>query len=175
MADFKPRAGGKPSFSGARGGKPSYGNKASFGGKPSFPKKNWADSRSGGDRPTTLHKANCSKCGNECEVPFRPVNGKPVFCRNCFVKTDDTRSKGRAGDKFPSREFTPRPTSAPQSSGADNGALIAMIKEVSTKLDRLSAAVEAFAAAQPKAPEKKEGLTEAVAAATKKPRKVAKK
>ena len=33
-----------------------------------------------------MHKAVCSECGNECEVPFKPTEGRPVFCRDCFQK-----------------------------------------------------------------------------------------
>ncbi|MBN2458593.1 DNA-directed RNA polymerase [Candidatus Woesearchaeota archaeon] len=33
-----------------------------------------------------MHKAVCSECGNECEVPFKPTEGKPVYCRECFRK-----------------------------------------------------------------------------------------
>lgn len=33
-----------------------------------------------------LFTATCSKCGNSCEVPFKPLEGKPVFCVNCFEK-----------------------------------------------------------------------------------------
>jgi len=33
-----------------------------------------------------MHKAVCSECGVECEVPFKPTEGKPVFCRDCFRK-----------------------------------------------------------------------------------------
>ncbi|HLD42565.1 MAG TPA: CxxC-x17-CxxC domain-containing protein [Candidatus Nanoarchaeia archaeon] len=33
-----------------------------------------------------MHKATCSECGNECEVPFKPTQGKPVYCRTCFAK-----------------------------------------------------------------------------------------
>lgn len=36
-----------------------------------------------GGRPM-LHKTVCSKCGKDCEVPFRPSGGRPVFCRECF-------------------------------------------------------------------------------------------
>ena len=36
--------------------------------------------------PRELHKATCSECGNECEVPFKPTEGKPVYCRDCFNK-----------------------------------------------------------------------------------------
>lgn len=37
-----------------------------------------------GDRE--MHKATCSECGNECEVPFKPTEGKPVYCRDCYRK-----------------------------------------------------------------------------------------
>jgi len=33
-----------------------------------------------------MHKAICSDCGQECEVPFKPTEGKPVYCRECFRK-----------------------------------------------------------------------------------------
>jgi len=27
---------------------------------------------------------NCSQCGRETTVPFRPTQGRPVYCRECF-------------------------------------------------------------------------------------------
>ena len=36
--------------------------------------------------PREMHKATCSECGQECEVPFKPTEGKPVYCRNCYAK-----------------------------------------------------------------------------------------
>jgi len=36
--------------------------------------------------PREMHKAICSECKKECEVPFKPTEGKPVFCRDCFNK-----------------------------------------------------------------------------------------
>lgn len=33
-----------------------------------------------------MYKATCSNCGKECEVPFRPTSGKPVYCSDCFEK-----------------------------------------------------------------------------------------
>lgn len=36
------------------------------------------------DRPKQMFPATCSKCGQGCEVPFRPTNDRPVFCSNCF-------------------------------------------------------------------------------------------
>ncbi len=28
--------------------------------------------------------ATCAACGKETTVPFRPVEGRPVYCRDCF-------------------------------------------------------------------------------------------
>jgi len=37
-----------------------------------------------------MHKAVCSECKAECEVPFKPTEGKPVFCRDCFRKKKES-------------------------------------------------------------------------------------
>jgi len=29
-------------------------------------------------------RTTCSQCGKETTVPFRPTQGRPVFCRECF-------------------------------------------------------------------------------------------
>ena len=36
--------------------------------------------------PREMHKAKCSECGNDCEVPFKPAEGRPVYCKECFMK-----------------------------------------------------------------------------------------
>lgn len=36
--------------------------------------------------PREMHKATCSDCGKECEVPFVPAEGRPVYCRDCLPK-----------------------------------------------------------------------------------------
>ncbi|MDD1746455.1 MAG: hypothetical protein LUQ16_01690 [Methanomassiliicoccales archaeon] len=36
--------------------------------------------------PKEKHKAICSDCKKECEVPFKPTEGRPVYCRDCFSK-----------------------------------------------------------------------------------------
>lgn len=36
--------------------------------------------------PREMHKAVCADCGNECEVPFKPAEGKPVYCKECYQK-----------------------------------------------------------------------------------------
>ena len=43
-----------------------------------------------------MHKAICSECGKECELPFKPTGNKPVFCSNCFEnKANSNRPRGR--------------------------------------------------------------------------------
>jgi CxxC-x17-CxxC domain-containing protein len=36
--------------------------------------------------PREMHKAVCSDCGKECEVPFKPSGDRPVYCKECFMK-----------------------------------------------------------------------------------------
>jgi len=38
-----------------------------------------------------MHKAVCADCGMECEVPFKPTPGRPVYCRECYAKHRQTR------------------------------------------------------------------------------------
>ena len=35
--------------------------------------------------PREMHKAICSECKQECEVPFKPTEGKPVYCKECYA------------------------------------------------------------------------------------------
>ncbi|MBI4464139.1 MAG: zinc-ribbon domain containing protein [Acidobacteria bacterium] len=34
----------------------------------------------------------CSQCGRETTVPFRPTQGRPVYCRDCFQQRRPTSS-----------------------------------------------------------------------------------
>lgn len=36
--------------------------------------------------PREMHKATCADCGQECEVPFKPKEGRPVYCKDCYSK-----------------------------------------------------------------------------------------
>jgi CxxC-x17-CxxC domain-containing protein len=40
----------------------------------------------GGPRVRAETRTNCSACGMETTVPFRPTQGRPVLCRSCFQK-----------------------------------------------------------------------------------------
>jgi CxxC-x17-CxxC domain-containing protein len=71
---------------GDRGGfryRPSFGDRPRFGDR-------------GSRGPVEMHSAVCDNCGKNCEVPFRPTSGKPVFCSDCFEKNGaNSRSEGR--------------------------------------------------------------------------------
>lgn len=36
--------------------------------------------------PRELHEVQCAECGEMTQVPFKPRNEKPVYCRDCFEK-----------------------------------------------------------------------------------------
>jgi len=69
----------------------SRGSDRGFGG----------DSRGSRSFDKPMFNAICDECGDNCQVPFEPRNGKPVLCSNCFAKKE-----GRGSD---SRSFSPRP------------------------------------------------------------------
>ena len=37
-----------------------------------------------GDRPREMFTATCGDCGNECKIPFKPKEDRPVYCNECF-------------------------------------------------------------------------------------------
>ncbi len=39
-----------------------------------------------GERHRIEVKANCARCSNPTTVPFYPSQGRPVFCRTCFLE-----------------------------------------------------------------------------------------
>ena len=41
--------------------------------------------------PREMHKAICAECNKETEVPFKPTEGKPVYCRECYQKKNPRR------------------------------------------------------------------------------------
>jgi len=53
---------------------------------------------SSGDKK--MHKAVCDKCGKDCEVPFRPTGGRPIYCDQCFTKGDKSKSTDQTSKQF---------------------------------------------------------------------------
>jgi len=65
----------------------AYGNRGFGGGGRSG---GFGGGGGGGFRrsfgPREMHKIKCSECGKDAEVPFKPREGTPVYCRDCFFK-----------------------------------------------------------------------------------------
>lgn len=88
--------------------KPSYDRSPrSFAGKPM----------------NEMTDAVCEKCGKDCKVPFKPQNGKPVYCSDCYNKNDDRPSR--------STHFS-TPSGDSQSSGSSEE-----LREINRKLDKI--------------------------------------
>lgn len=84
---------------GGRGG--SFGG-GSRGGFSRGPRRDFGSDQG----PREMFKTTCSNCGKECEVPFRPTNGKPVYCSDCFEKMGNG---GRSDSGRPERsDFRPQ-------------------------------------------------------------------
>lgn len=89
---FKP-TGDKPVFcSDCFGKKESFGDNRSQrrdSARPSF-----------GDKK--MFKVICDKCRRECEVPFKPTGDKPVFCSDCFSKSEKKSGGSNFSNHFES-------------------------------------------------------------------------
>lgn len=85
----------KQSFSASR-------NSRGGGFRPRF------NDRSSSRGPVEMHKAICDNCRRECEVPFRPTQGKPIFCSNCFEKnrgSEPRRFEDRSSERSEERQM----------------------------------------------------------------------
>jgi CxxC-x17-CxxC domain-containing protein len=102
-------------FGGDRGGRGGFGG--GFGGD------------SGGRRE--MFSATCSDCGKECQVPFKPTNGKPVYCSDCFEKINGGRDTSRRPERSDNR---------PQGGGYDQSKI--QLEAISVKLDKILALLE---------------------------------
>lgn len=137
----------RSSFGGGRrefgGGRPNFGGgRQSYGvGRPSF-------GRDRNDGPKELFRATCAKCGNSCEVPFRPTGEKPVYCGDCFgSQREDTHDRGgRRDNQRRDRAFVPKPfsnerfrTEKPAHDGARWEALERKVTILGEKMDRVLA------------------------------------
>ena len=124
------------------------GGKRFGGGRPNFPKKSWGGSRGRDRGPVTMHQAVCDQCGKSCEVPFRPTDGKLVYCNVCFGGKKET-GNNRGGDRFPRKNSdsyrTPVKTDLGSNiSKGDSDELKKQLEILNVKMDQLIKAVGAI-------------------------------
>ena len=111
---------------------------------------------SGGNRdrgPVTMHQATCDKCGKQCEVPFKPTSGKPVYCSACFEGKKET-GDNRGGSRFSQKSYGSynAPIKSDFSSDASkesNNEIKKQLEILNGKMDLLIKAVESIANAKP--------------------------
>ena len=115
----------------------------------------------GRDRgPITMHQATCDQCQKPCEVPFRPTQGKPVYCSDCFEGKKDS-GNNRGGDRFPRKSFDNFKTSDRSDTGNNfakannNDDVKKQLEILNAKMDRLIKAVEVLAPVKPLVADKK--------------------
>jgi CxxC-x17-CxxC domain-containing protein len=87
-------------------------DKQGNGGKPSKFGDRPERSRFGSDKQ--MHDAVCVKCGTDCQVPFKPMPGKQIFCSNCFGKGGNVSGGGN-----------------------DAGGMMEQLKMLNAKIDKL--------------------------------------
>jgi CxxC-x17-CxxC domain-containing protein len=53
-----------------------------------------------------MFEAKCTSCGKIATVPFKPTEGKPVYCRECFSKnrTRPPQTSGEGAISFVGKE-----------------------------------------------------------------------
>lgn len=76
------------------GGDRGRGGGRGFGGGRNFGRRD--------DRPREMFKTVCDNCKNDCEVPFKPTSGKPVYCSDCFEKMGNGNNDRRGRQSQPS-------------------------------------------------------------------------
>ena len=76
------------SSGGSRFGRGSgSGRGSSYGGRSNYGRNDRGSRFSRGprsDRPREMFTATCGDCGNECKIPFKPKEDRPVYCQECF-------------------------------------------------------------------------------------------
>jgi CxxC-x17-CxxC domain-containing protein len=90
-----------------------YGNfRGSSGGFGGGRSGGFGGNRGGGFRgprrsfgPREMTKIKCSQCGKEDEVPFKPREGTPVYCKDCYFKQKGIEPRS-APKKETQEEFT---------------------------------------------------------------------
>ncbi|HPM85705.1 MAG: hypothetical protein PHY04_00740 [Candidatus ainarchaeum sp.] len=53
--------------------------------------RRYGNSRPSFGGPREMHDATCSDCGAQTKVPFKPIEGRPVYCRDCYQKHKNDR------------------------------------------------------------------------------------
>ena len=60
-----------------------------------------------GFRERTYTRVTCAECKKECEIPFKPRDDRPVYCKECFSKREKNNSfKANRDNRSEERDFS---------------------------------------------------------------------
>lgn len=92
--------------------------------------------RDNSDR-STMHKAICSECNADCEIPFKPTGSRPIFCSSCFEKQGQGGSRPNkfGGDRDRRPHFSKGGNTDQSNRGS--GEIMKEIKTLNYKIDQL--------------------------------------
>lgn len=107
------------------------------------PRRNFGDRDS---RRAVLHDAVCDECGKDCQVPFRPSGGKPVYCSDCFEKKGGKDSNG-SRRPFRGRSFDDRDSRRPPQSNISDHSVLQLIEKIETLNIKLDAIINLLSSA----------------------------
>lgn len=96
-------------FGGGQGGGGKFGGGKDFGQKSYFGNKD-------SEKPT-MHRATCDECGNSCQVPFKPMGSKPVYCSDCFKAMNGGERPERRDSRDSGKSFGNKSFGGPKSFG----------------------------------------------------------
>jgi len=86
-----------------------------------------------------MFSATCADCHKRCEVPFRPVGDKPVYCKECFNKRRESAPRVSGPNNSQSGNFPRQNTASvkPQNSVLPLDSLKRQLDAMNAKLDIL--------------------------------------
>lgn len=65
--------------------------KAQQNSSGSFGGGNYSNSNSFSSGPRQMFPVKCSTCGKDAQVPFQPRGDRPVYCSDCYRKTNPVK------------------------------------------------------------------------------------
>ncbi len=131
----------KRSPGGRTSGGSRFGNPDRAGPKPSRPAFGRSSNKDSGFE---LHEVTCDKCGVKCDIPFKPMNNKPVYCRTCFRKNEGLEPRS-APDRFDSRgkdRFESKPRFEEFKAPAESKVSSEDLDKINRKLDKIMKALK---------------------------------
>ncbi len=102
--------------------------------------ENRGESRGADDR--LMYPAECDTCHNECKVPFRPTQGRPVYCHRCMAAQNGGGEERSFGNDRNERSFAPAKSFAPAAAPSASKMSDEQFKTLNAKMDKILKVLE---------------------------------